>query len=55
MALHAGLSYEKKLGGIMGLSGFYFTNTEVTTVNQDLPIFLSHGTIDSMIPWLAAQ
>jgi predicted esterase len=46
MALHAGLNYGRKLGGIMGLSGFYFTNTEVAKVNQDLPIFLSHGTID---------
>ena len=47
MALHAGLNYAKPLGGIIGLSGFKFKETEFPYKKiGNTPIFLSHGDKD---------
>ena len=56
MALHTGLNYAKPLGGIIGLSGFKFKETEFSnTTNANIPIFLSHGEADQVIPHEVAQ
>jgi phospholipase/carboxylesterase len=57
IALHIGLSFEHKLGGIIGLSTYLpladalFDNK--TTINKQIPIFMAHGTLDPLVPmWL---
>lgn len=59
MALHTGLRYPEKLGGIIGLSGYLpLLNTvdeERSDANRDIPIFLAHGTIDQVVPFHRAQ
>jgi phospholipase/carboxylesterase len=54
IALHTGLSYDKKLAGILGLSTYL---PELGTLSQDwkeinkpVPIMMAHGTMDPMIP-----
>jgi len=50
VALHTGLRYPQRLGGIIALSTYLSTveqlKTERSTVNQDIPIFMGHGIID---------
>ena len=54
VALHTGLTYEKRLAGIMGLSTYLPSIERVvkesTGANKDIPIMMAHGSMDSMIP-----
>lgn len=50
MALHVGLGYDKPLGGVIGLSGFKLMETAHHPCNKDIPVFLSHGTDDTVLP-----
>lgn len=53
MALMTGLRYGQRLGGIAGLSGYLpladKTAAERSAANQDVPIFLAHGTRDGVV------
>lgn len=53
IALHAGLRFPQKLAGILALSTYLPTTaqlqTEGTTANKDLPIFMAHGTMDPVV------
>lgn len=53
MALSTGLRYPKKLGGIIGLSGYLpiidETAGERHQANQDTPILMIHGTQDPVV------
>lgn len=58
MALYAGLSYEKPLGGIVALSCYLPMQKSFdewrTVENQNTSIFLAHGHYDPVLPiWLA--
>lgn len=56
MALHIGCTFEKPLGGVIGLSGFAFAQTQINSHNFDsLKIVLSHGTADGVVPLLIAK
>jgi len=54
IALHTGLMYEKRLAGILALSTVLHSNetlpTEQSSVNQDIPIMMAHGTWDPVVP-----
>ena len=47
MALHNGLSYKEKLGGIIGLSGYLFEQTKIP--EEQPPLILCHGEDDMVI------
>lgn len=53
IALHLGLRYAYKLGGIIALSACLPTieqlETEASTVNKTTPIFMGHGILDSVV------
>ena len=53
MALHTGLRYPQKLAGIMALSGYLplaeAFAAERAGVNADTPIFMAHGSQDSVV------
>ncbi|MGZ8137008.1 MAG: alpha/beta hydrolase [Methylococcaceae bacterium] len=53
IALHTGLRYPDKLAGVLALSTCLPTveqlKTERSAANKDLPIFMAHGILDSMI------
>ncbi|NMM11174.1 MAG: carboxylesterase [Polaromonas sp.] len=53
MALMTGLRHKERLAGIVGLSGYLpladKTAAERSAANQDVPIFLAHGTRDGVI------
>ena len=53
IALHIGLRYPQKLAGIMALSTYLPTTeqlkTERAAVNNDIPIFMAHGTMDPVV------
>jgi phospholipase/carboxylesterase len=53
IALHAGLRYTYRLAGIIALSTYLPTveqlKSERSIANQDIPIFMAHGIIDSMV------
>jgi phospholipase/carboxylesterase len=53
IALHTGLRYEQKLAGIVALSTYLPTakalETEGSAANKTLPIFMAHGTMDSIV------
>jgi phospholipase/carboxylesterase len=55
MALTAGLTYPERLGGIIALSGYLPYHDEVLQktplANQSIPIFLAHGTNDTVVPY----
>ena len=55
MALHCGLRYPKKLGGIIGLSTFLplyeRVHLEANPANKNVSIFMSHGTQDPIVPF----
>jgi phospholipase/carboxylesterase len=58
IALHTGLRYPERLGGIMALSTYLPLNekaAEASAANRDLPIFMAHGTHDDVIPLAKAQ
>lgn len=54
IALYAGLRYPKKLGGIIALSTYLPLAkklvSESSDVNHDVPIFMAHGTMDTIVP-----
>lgn len=54
IALHTGLRYPEKLAGILALSCYIplagTLEKERHPANQDIPIFLAHGTQDPMVP-----
>lgn len=53
IALHAGLRYAHKLGGIMALSTYLPRQQslarEASTANRDTPIFMAHGLHDEVV------
>lgn len=53
IALHTGLRYTKKLAGIIALSTYLPTTqslkTEASIANQTIPIFMAHGSMDSVV------
>jgi len=55
LALYAGLSFNQTLGGIVGLSGYFFPITEINKANEMTPILLTHGLDDPLIPYEASQ
>ena len=59
MALHVALRYQHRLAGVVGLSTYLPVNTllaeEAHDENQDVPIFLAHGTFDNVIAKDVAQ
>ncbi len=54
IALHAGLSYYRRLAGIVALSTFLpLAETladDKTVANANIPIFLAHGSADPVVP-----
>jgi phospholipase/carboxylesterase len=54
MALHTGLRYPERLRGILALSCYVplakTLEGERHPANQDIPVFLSHGQLDPVIP-----
>ncbi len=54
MALHTGLRYPKRLAGILALSTYLLLpdtlEREAQPVNRDVPIMMTHGTEDDIIP-----
>lgn len=60
IALHTGLRYPQKLAGILALSTYLPTTEQIKTerveVNNDIPIFMAHGTMDPIVyPHIAKQ
>lgn len=59
IALYAGVRHAARLAGIVGLSTYLIAadraGTEASTANRGLPIFMAHGTFDSVIPFAAAE
>ncbi len=55
MAIHAGLRYPRKLAGIMALSCYVLErnnhNLEISKNNQDIPVWIAHGTHDNVVPY----
>jgi phospholipase/carboxylesterase len=55
LALHTALRYPQKLGGAISLSSFLPLADTLTaqrhTTNSSVPIFLGHGTKDSIVPY----
>ena len=54
LALHAGLSFPNRLGGIISLSAYLplvdkFTDNK-STANQHTPLFIAHGSCDPIVP-----
>ena len=54
IALHTGLRYQKRIGGIVALStylnDFDNTQTEMSDENLAIPVMLAHGRYDPVIP-----
>lgn len=52
VAYELGLSYPKRLAGILALSTYFATAKTVkpSEANQDIPINIYHGTFDPMVP-----
>ncbi len=59
IALHTGLRYPRRLGGILSLSApvpFYDALLkDLNPANVGTPIFMAHGTDDQMVPFAHAQ
>jgi len=59
MALHTGLRYPERPGGLVALSSFLplpdTLAAEASPANRDVPIFMAHGTHDPMIPLARAR
>lgn len=54
LAIYAGLTFDKPLGGIIGLSSFLLQRQTLPgnhTANLKTPIFLGHGTEDPLVPF----
>jgi phospholipase/carboxylesterase len=54
IALHTGLRYPQRLAGILALSSYLplvqTVRQEASEINQALPIFMAHGSHDSIVP-----
>jgi len=59
IAMTAGLQYSKKLAGVIALSGYLPNAAEVLSnksrANQALPVFLAHGTEDTVVPFMLGK
>jgi phospholipase/carboxylesterase len=59
IAMMTGLNFTEKLAGILSLSGYLpLTEIKLDTFNkknQDTPLFLAHGTQDTLIPYAVGQ
>ncbi|CAI4225822.1 unnamed protein product [Auanema sp. JU1783] len=58
LALYAGLTYPRKLAGIVGLSSFLIQRTKLpgnSVANKDTPIFMGHGSADFLVPLTYGQ
>lgn len=59
MILHTGPRFEQKLAGLVGLSGYLplpeMFAAERHSANQDIPIFMAHGTQDPVVTLDRAQ
>jgi predicted esterase len=54
MSIFSGITSEKKLGGIFGLSSYLLLNSKLPEhtkkgANKDTPIFMGHGDSDPLI------
>jgi phospholipase/carboxylesterase len=54
IALHTGLRHRERLAGILALSTYlplaHTLTVESTAAHRDVPIFMAHGTYDTVIP-----
>lgn len=59
IALHAGLRHPHTLAGIMGLSTYLLMadrlESERSAANLETPLFLAHGTMDPVVPFMAGE
>jgi phospholipase/carboxylesterase len=57
LALYCGLSFKQRLGGIIALSGYLPLSHTIDrwSANQDIPIFMAHGTQDEIVTIELAQ
>lgn len=59
MTLHAGLTYRKKLLGMLALSGYLPHPQEIFNqphnFNKDTQIFMAHGTQDQVVPYFLGE
>lgn len=59
LALHTGLRYPARLGGILGLSTYLplieHIAAEVRPENKQTPIFLAHGQYDDVLPFALGE
>ncbi|MBI5040779.1 MAG: alpha/beta fold hydrolase [Gammaproteobacteria bacterium] len=59
IVLHAGLTYPRRVGGILALSTYLALPTELTAeiaeVNRATPVFIGHGTDDTIAPFALAE
>ena len=59
IALTAGLRFSKRLAGILALSGYFPFAKQVlekaSACNRSTPIFLAHGTEDTIVPYALGQ
>jgi phospholipase/carboxylesterase len=59
IALYAGVRHDARLAGIVGLSTYLIAadraQAEARAANRGVPIFMAHGTFDSVIPFAAAE
>ncbi|HVE44851.1 MAG TPA: carboxylesterase [Gammaproteobacteria bacterium] len=57
ISLCAGLTHKEPLGGIIALSGYLPMAdkmiTRMSEANARIPIFLAHGTVDTVVPYAA--
>ena len=59
IAIYTALQYERKLAGLMALSTYIPAPQTLEnlrgTVNQDIPVLMCHGTVDPVVPFIAAE
>ncbi len=59
LAVHTALRYEKPLGGIALLSSYLplplLLEKEKHAANKDIPIFMAHGLMDTLVPMSLAE
>lgn len=59
IALHTGLRYPHRLGGVLALSTYLPLNArlagEAHDANRDTPILMCHGSLDPMVPMALGQ
>ncbi|GJM13722.1 MAG: carboxylesterase [Pseudohongiella sp.] len=57
VSFEAGLSYPKRLAGIMALSTYFATAAivEVNPIQNGIPLFICHGSMDPVVPEVLGQ